>query len=137
MRAPWSVVLLCVLAAACGRGNGKAAADPVPDRSAFVVRGSEMSGNVLDGLRSRVPGMSVVRQSGTCPGIIFRGQRSAQFQGNPSIYIDEVLMGDTCILTQVPSSDVVYVEIYTGGTSGKSGFQRNPFGSIFVYRIRS
>lgn len=126
---------LLVGAAACG---GKRANDadyaPRVDRSVIVVRGSDMSGNLLDGLRMRVPTMMVGnRQAGACPQIMFRGPRSIRNQGNPSLYVDGALMVDTCILTQITAADVERVEIYTNSNAGS---QRNPFGTIMVYRLR-
>jgi len=131
----WPLVLICTLAAACS-STGTAAGDPTPDASAIIVRGSEMSGTLLTGLRGRVAGMVVRTDAGACPSITFRGQRSMLRQGNPSVYVDGAMMADTCILAQIHAADVDFVEIYTGSATGQREAQNNPFGAIFVYRVR-
>lgn len=68
-----------------------------------------------------------------CPKIAFRGRRTA---GNPSIYIDGTLIGDTCALGDLSSSDVDFVEIYRNGTTRRPGVRNNPNGLILVFRVR-
>jgi hypothetical protein len=137
MTTTWSLIILCVLGTACsGGGTAQPAREPTQDRSAVVINGEDMAGNLLDGIRTRVRTMTIRRQSGACPTIIFRGTRSAERQGNPSVYVDGTLMSDTCILQQIPSDDVDFVEIYPSGISSRPNIRRNPFGVIFVQRIR-
>lgn len=106
------------------------------DPSAIVVRGSDIAGNLLEGLRTRIPTMSVSTPTGECPRIMFRGPRSIRSQGNPSVYVDGTLMRDTCVLTQISASDVDHVEVYPSGIASHAAVQRNPFGLILVYRLR-
>lgn len=107
------------------------------DDAAIVVRGSELpTGTLLDALRSRVPTMTVATRTGECPRIMFRGPRSIRNQGNPSVYVDGTLMLDTCVLSQISTYDVDYVEVYPSGNSSRAGIQRNPFGIIIVSRQR-
>ena len=128
---------LCGLALGCGATrNEPAAPRPASDGSAIVVRGSDLSGTLLDGLRVRVPTMMVSNQSGGCPNIMFRGPQSIRNQANPSIYVDGTLMVDTCILTQITASDVERVEIFPSGGTSRPGIRRNPFGVIMVFRVR-
>ncbi|MBI4419411.1 MAG: hypothetical protein HY560_01185, partial [Gemmatimonadetes bacterium] len=113
-------MLLC---AVIGCGGGQISGqgiDPAPEGPGIVVRGSELTGNLLDGLRVRVPTMSVAYPVGECPRIVFRGQRSLRNQGNPSVYVDGTLMGDTCGLTQILASDVDHVEIYPSGNTARA-----------------
>jgi hypothetical protein len=128
---------LCAVVASCASGQ-TAQNDPEPTRdgSAIVVRGSEIAGNLLDGLRVRIPTMRVSTPTGECPRIVFRGPRSIRNQGNPSVYVDGTLMRDTCVLTQISASDVDHVEVYPSGITSHAGVQRNPFGLILVYRLR-
>ena len=105
------------------------------DSAAIVVRGSELSGNLLEGLRSRIPTMTVSTPSGECPRIVFRGPRSIRNQGNPTVYVDGTLMSDTCVLYQISATDIDYVEVYPSGNTSRPGVQRNPFGLILVYRL--
>jgi hypothetical protein len=134
----WSIALMCALPLACGSsGSGTAAADPTPAGAALVIRGAELpAGTLLSGLRGRVPGILIRTDAGACPSITFRGQRSALRQGNPSVYIDGTLMSDTCILTGIQAADVDFVEVYTSGAGAQRDAQSNPFGAIFVYRVR-
>lgn len=111
-------------------------ADTSGASGAQIIRGSDLSGTVLDGLRGRVAGMTVTTRPGECPLITLRGPRSSSARSNPSIYVDGTLMRDTCILAQIPSIDVDYVEVYAGGSSGRAGIGRNPYGLILVFRHR-
>ena len=107
--------------------------EPFPNSSAQVIKGSEMSGNLLDGLRRRVTSMNVTYPSGRCPRITFRGRPTT---GNPSVYVDGTLMVDTCVLMSLSTVEIDRVEIYpSGGTIG-TGMQSNPNGVIVVYGIR-
>lgn len=128
---------LCGLLLGCGaKRNGQAEQSTAPNGSAIIVRGSEMSGALLDALRVRVPTMMVSNQAGGCPSIMFRGPRSIRNQANPSVYVDGTLMLDTCILTQITASDVERVEIYPSGGTPRPEIRRNPFGIIMVFRVR-
>jgi hypothetical protein len=135
MKIVWPLLALSVLSAACGTTAGTTA-ESVPDTPAIVVRGTDMSGTLLDGLRARVPTMRVRIERNTCPLITLRGHRSSQRQGNPSVYVDGTLMTDTCILQLIASSDVDFVEIFPGGATAPGATQRSPYGTIFVHRVR-
>jgi hypothetical protein len=133
----WACVSLALGALfGCARARGTQEVVERPrDSSAIVVRGSELSGNLLEGLRSRIPTMTVTTPSGECPRIVFRGPRSIRNQGNPTVYVDGTLMRDTCVLYQISATDIDYVEVYPSGISSHPGVQRNPFGLILVYRL--
>jgi hypothetical protein len=136
--AAWlSLSLILAIASTGCRTGGAAEGGTAPDGSVIVMEGSELSGTLLDGLRIRVPAMLVTERSGQCPLIIFRGQRSMATQGNPSLYVDGTLMSDTCLLSQMPTSDVRSVEVYPSGNTSRPGIQRNPFGIILVFRNRA
>lgn len=79
--------------------------------------------------------MSVSYPTGDCPRVMFRGQRSARNQGNPSVYVDGTLIHNTCILAQIQASDVDRVEVFPSGNTSRPGIQRNPFGLILVFRV--
>lgn len=128
---------LCAALASCAtQQTGQNDSEADRDASAIVVRGSDLAGNLLDGLRTRIPTMRVSTPAGECPRIVFRGPRSIRNQGNPSVYVDGTLMRDTCVLTQMSGADVEYVEVYPSGNTSHVGVQRNPFGLILVYRLR-
>ena len=124
-----------VLVAACTRARSEAAR-PVAssDASALVIQGSDLVGDVLDALRQRVQNMTVTYPVNGCPRIAFRGHRTS---GNPSVYVDGTLIGDTCVLTQISSNDIDRVEVYRSGGASRAGIPGNPNGVILVYRIRS
>lgn len=130
------LTIVVAVTAACSSSGGGGASEPSSTGAATVVRGSELGTNLLAGLRARVPGMSVSYPQGECPRIIFRGVRSVTNQGNPTVYVDDTRMLDTCILTQIPSSDVDYVEVFPSGNTMQPGIERNPFGLLMVYRVR-
>lgn len=128
---------LCGALASCAtKQTGQNDSEPIRDPSAIVVRGSDLTGNLLDGLRTRIPAMRVSTPAGECPRIVFRGPRSIRNQGNPSVYVDGTLMRDTCVLNQISATDVDHVEVYPSGNTSHVGVQRNPFGLILVYRLR-
>lgn len=128
---------LCGALAGCAtKQTGQNDGEPIRDASAIVVRGSDLAGNLLDGLRTRIPTMTVSTPAGECPRIVFRGPRSIRNQGNPSVYVDGTLMRDTCVLTQITGTDVDHVEVYPSGNTSHVGVQRNPFGLILVFRLR-
>lgn len=127
----WTAALLVA-----GCSSTKRSAEPArpdPDGSAQILRGSELGGNLLDALRTRVQNISVTSTRTGCPRITFRGRRSG---GNPSIYIDGTLIADTCVLANLSSSEVDFVEVYRSGTSRRAGIRSNPNGLILVFRVR-
>lgn len=131
------LLALCASLAACASGQtAESDGEPIRDASAIVVRGSDLAGNLLDGLQTRIPSMRVSTPAGECPRIVFRGPRSIRNQGNPSVYVDGTLMRDTCVLNQMSAQDVDHVEVYPSGNTSHVGVQRNPFGLILVYRVR-
>jgi len=129
--------VLLVLAAAlgCAGGTSTAARNSRPAGSATVIRGSELSGNLLQSLRNRVPSMTVSDRAGECPRISFRGQSTLDHRP-PTVYVDGAMMLDTCILNQISASEVDYVEVYSNGLTGRAGVQSNPSGVILVFRVR-
>jgi hypothetical protein len=128
-----AILLLFVTACGATRTGGERTTN---DGSATIVRGTELGGNLLESLRGRVPSMTISYASGDCPHIEFRGMRSARFQGNPDVYVDGARMLDTCILTQIGSNDIDYVEVYPSGHTNRPGIQRSPFGLILVFRVK-
>ena len=129
--------VLLVLAAVigCSGGTSTAARTSTPNGSATVIRGAELSGNLLQSLRNRVPSMAVSERSGECPRISFRGQNALQHRP-PTVYVDGAMMLDTCILNQIGSSEIDYVEVHPNGLTGRPGVQSNPSGVILVFRVR-
>lgn len=133
-----SILMVAMVAGCSGNRENASRSDNVsPDRSAIVVKGSELSGNLLEGLRNRVPFMQVGhRGADDCPRIMFRGVRSIRNQANPTVYVDGTRMLDTCILLQTSSSDIDYVEIYPSGSTTRTSYEQNPFGLILIFRKR-
>jgi len=131
-----SVALLALLAVGCASGGQppNTTTESAVDKSAIVVKGADMSGNLLDALRYRVPAMRVTMPPNECPRILFRGIRSIRNQANPSIYLDGTRMGDTCILQQLSAADVEHVELYPSGNTSRTAYERNPFGLILIFR---
>jgi hypothetical protein len=128
-------VLFILAALGCGGGQPTASRTSSPNGSATVIAGSELSGNLLQSLRNRVPSMAVSERSGECPRISFRGQRALEHRP-PTVYVDGAMMLDTCILNQIGSTEVDYVEVYPNGLTGRAGVQSNPSGLILVFRVR-
>jgi hypothetical protein len=134
MKHSMSHLVLLLALVGCVRPGGTA--ESAGAGAATIVRGSEMNGMLLSGLQARVPAMSVQTTSSACPRIVFRGQRSALQQGDPTVYVDGTRMQDTCILLQIPVLEVDYVEIYMGSAGRPAGLPPNPFGTILVHRHR-
>lgn len=125
-----------VLLSACTASNPADRGARESSSSGIVIQGSELSGNLLESLRGRVGAMTIAYAPGECPRITFRGVRSIRNQANPGVYVDGTMMLDTCILEQISSNDVEYIEIYPSGQSSRADIQRHPFGLILVFRRR-
>jgi len=136
MIARMGVTLIALLATGCAAGGQLHEQPPAAahDNNAIIVKGSDMSGNLIDALRYRVPAMRVSTSPNECPRILFRGIRSIRNQANPAIYVDGTRMSDSCILQQLSASDVEYVELYPSGSTSRTAYERNPFGLILVFR---
>lgn len=134
MKSCLSLSVLLLLIGGCGAAGNQGSQEPRPDGSAIVLQGSDLSGSVIDAMRSRVAGMTISTRSGDCPQIMFRGPRSVRNQRNPTVYVDGTMMLDTCILQQINAADVDRVELYPSGIISKPEIQRDPFGIIMVYR---
>ena len=130
------LVLSALLVGCAAARQAESDDQATPDRSAILVRGSDISGTVLDGLGTRIPAMQVTNDAAGCPRVIFRGQRSIQYQGNPSVYVDGTQLIDTCMLQQIPANDVDFIEVYPSGSAPLPAIRRNPFGLILIYRRR-
>ena len=107
-----------------------------PSTSGTVIKGSDLGGNILESMRGRVSAMSISYAQNECPTITFRGARSARFQRNPEVYVDGTRMLDTCILTQISSNDIDFIEVYPSGNTQRSGYPRTAFGLILIFRVR-
>lgn len=132
---PCLTVALLALTA-CTASNPADREERPSSSSGFVIQGKDLSGNLLESLRGRVGAMTIAYAPGECPRITFRGARSVRNQANPGVYVDGAMMLDTCILQQINTNDIDYVEIYPSGQSPHAGIQRHPFGLILVFRVR-
>jgi hypothetical protein len=127
----------CMVVAACSGNRTQTEGNTSGGTSVIIVRGAELgAANVLDGLRTRIPNMTVTTLANQCPRISFRGQRTMRAPGNPSVYVDGTLVRDTCVLQQIPGFDVELVEVSPSGNSARPGIARNPEGVIVVVRRR-
>lgn len=121
---------------ACTASNPADREERPSSSSGIVIQGSELSGNLLESLRGRVGAMTIAYAPGECPRITFRGVRSIRNQANPGVYVDGTMMLDTCILQQISTNDIDFVEVFPSGQSSRVGIQRHPFGLILVFRRR-
>lgn len=130
--------LCCALCAcATSKNAAKASADRTGNGTAIIIKGSDLNAGVLETLRYRVPNMRVGTPPGSrCPRIVFRAERSINNQRDPSIYIDGTRMSDTCALLDVAATDVDHIEVYVSGMTPYAQIERNPFGTILIYRRR-
>lgn len=134
---PYRCLLLVLVTGvvACSSRAGQPSENRAGTGSATVVRGSELGGDLLQGLRNRVPSMTVSERSGECPMILFRGQRSINSQRNPDVYVDGTRVFDTCILNQISTMAIDSVEVYPNGDAMRPGVQQSPFGVILIFRV--
>jgi hypothetical protein len=128
------VIAMTLLLLGCGRVSRRSESD-TSRNSAIVLRGSELTSNLLDGIRNRIPGTTISYQRGGCPRILFRGRRSVDQYGTPSVYVDGTLTIDTCVLTTLSVTEIDRVEVFTSGNAARADVRPNPSGLIFVYRI--
>ncbi len=120
--------------AGCGGARSEPKASSATSANAIVIRNDDMTGTILNTLRTRIPSMRVSMQSDRCPRIAFRGDLSARNTPGPTIYIDGTLTADSCVLDMVPGHDVDRIEVYTSGSTPHSGIRRNPAGVILIFR---
>jgi hypothetical protein len=132
----YSLLLACCMVAGCNAARTDPKAPAATSANAIVIQGTEMTGTILNTLRTRVPSMRVVTDGGRCPRIAFRGDLSARNQVPPSIYVDGTLTADTCVLDMVPGHEVERIEVYTSGDTPHSEIRRNSSGVILIYRRR-
>lgn len=128
------VVVCCVLAA-CGARSRQSDTDAPSNGSAIIIRSAEISGNVLQAMRTKIPSIRISSTAG-CPQIAFRGNVSLHNQPNPTVYIDGTLIADTCALQSVSATELDRVEVYTSGDTPYASIRRNPAGVIIIYRRR-
>ena len=131
-----ALFVLLLVTAACAGGHASPEAAATPSTSGTVIKGSEIGGNLLESLRGRVGAMTISYPPNACPAITFRGARSIRNQANPDVYVDGTRMLDTCILQQISSNDIDFIEVYPSGNTPRSGYQRNPFGLILIFRVK-
>jgi hypothetical protein len=132
----FSQLVVCCVLAGCGASRTEPKASAATSANAIVIRNNEMSGSILNTLRTRIPSMRVSMQGDRCPRIAFRGEMSARNQPGPTIYIDGTLTADSCVLDMVPGHDVERIEVYPSGDTPHSEIRRNPAGVILIYRRR-
>ena len=132
----YSLLLACCALAGCSAARTEPRASAATSANAIVIQGTEMTGTILNTLRTRIPSMRVGSDGGRCPRIAFRGDLSARNQPPPSIYIDGTLTADTCVLDMVPGHEVERIEVYTSGDTPHSEIRRNSSGIVLIYRRR-
>ena len=131
-----SQLMICCVLAGCA--SSKSATDNNPEgsptnSSGVVIRGSDMAGNVLNAMRTRIPSIRITA-TGSCPRVAFRGSLSVSNQPDPSIYVDGTLVGDTCVLTSINGQDVDRVEVFPSGDTPYPTIRRNASGIILIFR---
>ena len=126
------LIVCCMLAGCAGSKTVDDNGSPT-NSSGTTIRGSEMAGNILNALRTRIPSIRVTATD-ACPRIAFRGALSMSNQPNPSIYVDGTLMGDSCVLTSINGQDVDRVEVFPSGDTPYATIRRNASGIILIFR---
>ena len=129
------IATYCVATGCASRAGDAPESDGPSNGNAVIIRASEISGGVLQAIRTKIPSVRVATGAG-CPQIAFRGNLSFNNQPNPTVYIDGTLLADTCALTTVSANELERVEVYTSGDTPYPSIRRNPAGVIIVYRRR-
>ncbi len=127
--------MVCCVVVACSTRARTADDDrnATSTSQAIVIRSAEMTGTVLQTIRSRIPSVRVLTVTGQCPRIIFRGALSAMNQPPPSIYIDGALTGNTCVLDAISGQEVDRIEVYPSGNTPHAEIRRNASGVILIF----
>jgi hypothetical protein len=134
----FSQLMVCgVLIAWTGcRTTSRERSEEPSNANAIVIRSGDMSGTILQTLRTRIPSIRISTDGERCPVIMFRGNLSMRNQPAPSIYIDGTLTADSCVLDHVAGHDVDRIEVYPSGDTPHSQIRRNASGVILIYRRR-
>ena len=127
----WSApIALLVVAGACsphittGRGDDSATGD-INAHALAVIEGERLEMSAAGGatitsiLRRHVPNLTISQHnnSGSCPTLTLRGQRSTTLSSEPSYYVDGTRLQDGCFLETLSPRDVESIEVYGAGQS--------------------
>lgn len=139
-RSPIGIVLIAASLTGCGSlpaASGGAAGGPpgAGGSNVVVLEDEELSasrGNLLNTLTSRISQLRVTAD-GNCPRLELRGRSSMYGSSDPSVYLDGARAVNTCVLEQIPTSDVRRVEVYPMGVTSRPGYRSNAGGLILVF----
>lgn len=108
----------------------------VIDRDA-LARSDDLLLYVLVG---QVPSVSVnydpESSSERCPRLSLRGPLVGTGLSNPVVYVNGTRTSDTCVLVNIRSTEISWVELYPTGTTRRPGYVTHPHGLILVFTRR-
>lgn len=76
------------------------------------------------------------RSSDRCPRVSLRGPLMGTSLANPVVYVNGTRTSDTCVLVNMRSTEVDWVELYPTGTTRRPGYVTHPHGLILVFTRR-
>jgi len=127
--------LLLFLGACTGSRQPGATVIESGDPSVTVVTSADLRGRtVLEALALRVADLRVEQHPTECPHLTLRSARSLPSNGVVSVYVDGALAKDTCVLGKFGPGEVERVEAYPGGITSRTGYARNEYGLILIFR---
>jgi hypothetical protein len=92
---------------------------------------------VLDAIHAYLPQVSIVQGSTRCPSLAMRGPNVFPGVAEPTVYLDGVPAGDTCLLEDLPADQVARVEVYPSGVTTRPGYRPNANGLILLFSRRA
>lgn len=111
---------------------------------AIIVEREELARSddlLLYVLANHVPSITADYEPSTgsgdrCPRVSLRGPLVGTSLSNPVVYVDGTRTSDTCVLVNIRSTEVDWVELYPTGTTRRSGYVTHPHGLILVFTRR-
>lgn len=149
--AVWKSGLLLLLTACLGtfHSEGDQAAErsqedreDMPDNAVLVERDALEDSDdwLLYVLASHVPSISSrynpENPAERCPRVSLRGPIVGTSISNPVVYVDGTRTSNTCVLVNIRSAEVDWVEIYPTGATRRPGYVTHPHGLILVFMRR-
>lgn len=91
-------------------------------------------------LLGRVPSVTADYEPGglgdRCPRVSLRGPLVGTSLSNPVVYVNGTRTSDTCVLVNMRSTEIDWVELYPRGTTRRPGYVTHPHGLILIFTRR-
>lgn len=122
--------------------RGQPSPDNAPENAIVIDREALKRSDdfLLYVMDKEVPSVRIAFDTGNtgngCPRVSLRGPIVGDYQSNPRVYLNGTPLSDTCILMQLRSTEVAWMELYPSGSTRRAGYDVDPHGLILVFMRR-